>query len=30
MLLPKLQGAAGEYVFEVLSKKIRSDYKKLV
>ena len=29
MLLPKLQGAAGEYVFEVLSKKI-SDYKKLV
>ena len=30
MLLPKLQGAPGEYVFEVLSKKIRSDYKKLV
>ena len=30
VLLPKLQGAAGEYVFEVLSKKIRSDYKKLV
>ena len=30
MLLPKLQGAAGEYVFEVLSKRIRSDYKKHV
>ena len=30
VLLPKLQGAAGEYVFEVLSKRIRSDYKKLV
>ena len=28
--LPKLQGAAGEYVFEVLSNGIRSDYKKLV
>ena len=30
MLLPKSQGSAGEYVFEVLSKRIRSDYKKLV
>ena len=30
ILLPKLQGTAGEYVFEVLSKKIRSDYQKLV
>ena len=30
VLLPKLQGAAPEYVFEVLSKKIQSDYKKLV
>ena len=30
MLLPKLQGAAGEYVFEVLPKRIRSDYRKLV
>ena len=30
VLLPKLQGAAGKYVFEVLSKKIRLDYKKLV
>ena len=28
MLLPKLQGAAGEYVFEVLPKRIRSDYRK--
>ena len=30
MLLPKLQGVAGEYVFEVLSMKIRSDYKTLL
>ena len=30
VLLPKLQCAAGKYVFEVLSKKIGSDYKKLV
>ena len=30
VVLPKLEGAAGEYVFEVLSKKIWSDYKKLV
>ena len=30
VLLPKLQGVAGEYVLEVLSKKIRFDYKKLV
>ena len=30
MLLPKLQGTAGEYVFEVLPKRIRSDYRKLV
>ena len=30
MLLPKLQGPAGEYVFEVLPKRIRSDYRKLV
>ena len=30
MVLPKLQGAAGEYVFEVLVKRIKSDYKKLV
>ena len=30
MLLPKLQGAAGEYVFKVLPKRIRSDYRKLV
>ena len=30
VLLLKLQGAAGEYVFEILSKKIRSDNKKLV
>ena len=30
VLLQKLQEAAGKYVFEVLSHKIRSDYKKLV
>ena len=30
VLLPKFQGDTGEYVFEVLSKKIRSEYKKLV
>ena len=30
MLSSKLQGTAGEHVFEVLSKKIRSEYKKLV
>ena len=30
VLLPKLQGAAGEYVFEVLPKRIKSDYRKLV
>ena len=30
VLLPKLQGAAGKYVFEVLSQETRSDYKKLV
>ena len=30
MLLPKLQATAGEYVFEVLPKRIRSDYRKLV
>ena len=30
VLLPKLQRAAGEYVFEMLSNKIRSDYKMLV
>ena len=29
-MLPKLQGAAGEYVFEVLSEKTRSKYKYLV
>ena len=28
--LLKFQGTTGEYVFEVLSKKIQSDYKKLV
>ena len=30
VLLPKLLGAAGEYVFEVLPNRIRSDYRKLV
>lgn len=29
-LLPRMQGGAGEFVFEQLPKEIRSDYKKVI